>query len=124
MSGSTLALDAAPHRRALLLGVALSPVTVAGAWFLARPSGLMALTLVLSTGLMAAGVLGSYAPVGSRRPTLGCTPCAVAAVVTVPAAGLLLLSGRNDPSLLVIAFGAVAFGLAQRLRTPTECPTR
>ena len=124
MGTPALALGAGTHRRVLRLAAALSPATVAGAWFLARPGDAMAIVLALGTGLLAAGVIASYAPTGSRRPTLGCTPCAVVAGISVPLAALLLASGRTDPSLLVIAFGAVGFGLAQRLRTPASCPTR
>jgi hypothetical protein len=59
-----------------------------------------------------AATLASYVPAHGLRPVLGCTPCAVAAVGSVPVALGLLASGAAGVAVVV----ALA-GLGQRLRT-------
>ena len=120
MSESVLLLAAPMRRRSLALAGWLVPFTVLGSWLLASPAALSARALTVLTGILVAGVLGTYAPVGGRL-FIGCTPCAVAAGASVPLAALLLADGRSDPAVLPIAAIIATFGLVQRLRESASC---
>ena len=79
MSENILLLSAPMRRRSLVLAGGLVPFTVLGSWLLASPAAPSARALTVLTGIIVAGVLGTYAPVGGRL-AVGCTPCAVAAM--------------------------------------------
>ncbi len=121
MTESVIALSAPARRRSIRLGAALAPVTILVSWLLAAPSGGLAVVQTVTTGILMAAVLGTYAPVGGR-PVLGCTRCAVMAGLSIPAAAAFLVSARTDPSMAPLAIIVVAFGLVQRLRDPATCP--
>lgn len=121
MTEPVIALSAPARRRSLRLGVVLAPLTVLASWLLAGPSDGVAMVQTVVAGLLAATVLGTYAPVGGR-PALGCTRCAVTAGLSVPAAAAFLASARTDSSMAALAVVVLAFGLVQRLRDPATCP--
>jgi hypothetical protein len=74
--------------------------------------------------LACATTLATYQPRPGTglRPDLGCTPCAAVAAVTVLASFGLLSSAPHDVST-VLALGVSAFGLVQRLKNSSTCPT-
>ncbi|MCL3862280.1 hypothetical protein [Actinotalea sp. K2] len=79
--------------------------------------------LVALIAVLGAAVLATYLPaVGSwRHLSIGCTPCAVVAGLTVPASAAVLSSGPGEVPSAVLALLVAGFGFAQRLRDPGTC---
>jgi hypothetical protein len=116
-----------PMRRRVAVAVAAAVlfglmVTVSGGW--TTPTSVGWTALVATAALSCATTLATYLPPpgAGLRLEVGCTPCAAAAAVTVLASLGLLSSAPGDVSTAMLALGASAFGLVQRLKNPTTCP--
>jgi len=103
----------APILMVLVITVAGRPVGAPGWTVLA---GLVALTTAMT--------LATYLPPrgSGTRLVLGCTPCATVAALSVPVAIVVLSTSSHDVPTAILALGAAAFGLRQRLTDPQTCP--
>jgi hypothetical protein len=103
----------APILLVVVISIAGRPVGAPGWTVLA---GLVALT--------AATTLATYLPPrgSGAHLVLGCTPCATVAALSVPVAVVVLSTSSHDVPTAILALGAAAFGLRQRLTDPRTCP--
>ena len=97
-------------------------VSASGGWALATSRGWTALVALVA--LASAMTLASYLPSPGTglKLDLGCTPCAGVAALSVVASVVLLSSSPGDVPTAFLALGVAAFGLRQRLATPSTCP--
>lgn len=116
--------------RRLVAAAVVAPVLLVvltdagGGWALS--SAPLWTALVGVAALLGAATLASYLPLEGQgwRDALGCSPCAAVSAVSVLGAAFLLASSPHQASMALVAAGATAFGLFQRLRgAGTSCPT-
>ncbi len=98
-------------------------VGAAGGWAPSAAPGWTALVAVAAVA--AAGTLATYLPRpgAGHRLDLGCTPCAMVAVLSVFGAGAVLRTAPHDVSTAAFAVVIAGFGLTQRLTSPSTCAT-
>ena len=65
---------------------------------------------------------GLVALTAATTLVLGCTPCATVAALSAPVAVVVLSTSSHDVPTAILALGAAAFGLRQRLTDPRTCP--
>ncbi|MDO8107873.1 hypothetical protein Q6348_11770 [Isoptericola sp. b441] len=106
-----------PGRRAIAW-VLLAPVLATAGYAALHPAAATDRVALVVVAALGAATLARYVPTVGLRPVLGCTPCAVAAGLSVPVAAALLASGAAGLGVAV-----AAMGLVQRLRQPDTCPT-
>ena len=119
-------LDEWPARR-LVAVVVLSPVLLAlltgtaGGWAPRAAPGWTALVALVA--VLSAAVLATYLPRpgAGRRLETGCTPCAAVAGLSVLGAAAMLSTSLHHLPTAGMALGIVAFGLTQRLTSPSSC---
>lgn len=79
--------------------------------------------LVALIATVGAGALATYVPTAGswRHLSIGCTPCAVVAGLSVVASAAVLNTGPGEVPSAVLGLLVAGFGLAQRLRDPGTC---
>lgn len=116
-----------PARR-LLVAAAGWPVLAWVFWSAAGPkpeAPLLWLVLIAATAALASLTLSTYVPLAgtAAKVDVGCEPCARIAGFSVLGAAILLSLSNPSPASAIAPLLLAGFGLGQRVRGATSCPT-
>jgi len=112
-----------PKRRWLIAVALVLPLTWLFASGATGPALRWEAPFAVADAVLAAAVLGSYAPAPGtgRRLDVGCAPCARVAALTVIAAVAARAADPASIGLAVFSLVALGFGLLQRLSDGPAC---